>query len=411
MREPVYILGGSQTDFAFNWSRAGYGIFDMLKASVEAALEETAVAPAEIEVAHIGNFVAELFCGQGHLGGMFASIHPDLGGLPAARHEAACASGSIALLAAAAEIEAGRYDVACVSGVEQMKNVDGLRAAENLGAAMWVGAEAQDAQFPWPYQFSQIADFYDERYGLRYEHLMRIAQINFGNARRNPNAQTRRWTFTERSFMADDEANPPIEGRLRKQDCGQITDGAATVLLASRRFAENWARRNGRALAGVPVIQGWGHRTAPLKLADKLEYGRAGTYAFPHLRRAITDAYGRARIQGPADLDGIETHDCFTITEYLAIDHFGITSPGQSWQAIEDGTIELEGRLPINASGGLIGCGHPVGATGVRMLLDAAQQVTGTAGDCQIEGARRVATLNIGGSATTVVSFIVGTAS
>jgi acetyl-CoA C-acetyltransferase len=94
----------------------------------------------------------------------------------------------------------------------------------------------------------------------------------------------------------------------------------------------------------------------------------------------------------------------------MAIDHFGITPPGQSWQAIEDGSIERGGRIPVNPSGGLIGLGHPVGATGVRMLLDGYKQVTGTAGACQVEDARRFATLNIGGSATTTVSFIVGRA-
>ena len=108
------------------------------------------------------------------------------------------------------------------------------------------------------------------------------------------------------------------------------------------------------------------------------------------------------------EVDAIETHDCFTPSEYVAIDHFGITSPGKSWQAIEDGTIERDGELPVNPSGGLIGGGHPVGATGVRMVVDAAKQVTGTAGDTQVEGARRVATLNIGGSTTTTVSFVVG---
>jgi acetyl-CoA C-acetyltransferase len=92
----------------------------------------------------------------------------------------------------------------------------------------------------------------------------------------------------------------------------------------------------------------------------------------------------------------------------MAIDHFGITAPGESWKAVEDGTIELGGKMPINPSGGLIGCGHPVGATGVRQVLDAFKQVTGTAGEYQIEGAKKVATLNIGGSGTTSVSFVVG---
>jgi acetyl-CoA C-acetyltransferase len=91
----------------------------------------------------------------------------------------------------------------------------------------------------------------------------------------------------------------------------------------------------------------------------------------------------------------------------MAIDHLGLTAPGESWKAVEDGSIAMGGRCPVNPSGGLIGLGHPVGATGVRMLLDAAKQVRGDAGDYQVEGARRVQTLNIGGSATTTVSFIV----
>ena len=107
--------------------------------------------------------------------------------------------------------------------------------------------------------------------------------------------------------------------------------------------------------------------------------------------------------------DGVEVHDCFSITEYMAIDHFGITKPGESWRAVEDGTIALGGKLPVNPSGGLIGLGHPVGATGVRMLLDSWRQVTGNAGDYQVEGARNFATFNVGGSATTAVSFVVGT--
>ncbi|MBP7998572.1 MAG: acetyl-CoA acetyltransferase [Chloroflexi bacterium] len=402
---PVYILGGQQTDFAQKWGAEG--LFPLLQTSVRGALEATQIEAQEIDVAHVGNFVAELFCGQGQLGGMFASIDPALANLPASRHEAACASGSMALLAAAAEIEAGRYDLACVTGVELMRHVSGQQAAHHLGAALWVGQEAQEAIFPWPYQFSQIADWYAERYGLRYEHLAYIARLNLSNARRNPNAQARTWQFTERSFALDDVENPVIEGRLRKQDCGRITDGAATVLLASDRYAREYAKKRGRDLTTIPLIKGWGHRTAPLRLADKFTLGQHSEYPLPHLRQTITDAYRRAGLNGPHDLDAIETHDCFTITEYIALDHFGLTPPGQSWQVIENGDIEQEGRLPVNPSGGLIGAGHPVGATGIRMLLDASKQVTGTAGAYQVEDAHTVATLNIGGSATTVACFIV----
>ena len=123
------------------------------------------------------------------------------------------------------------------------------------------------------------------------------------------------------------------------------------------------------------------------------------------MRAAVHDAFDRAR----TDLDGIDTfevHDCFTPSEYLAIDHIGLTGPGESWKAIENGDIAPDGRLPVNPGGGLIGGGHPVGATGVRMLLDATAQVTGQAGEYQVDGARRAATLNIGGSTATTVSFV-----
>ena len=109
-----------------------------------------------------------------------------------------------------------------------------------------------------------------------------------------------------------------------------------------------------------------------------------------------------------SDLDGLETHDCFTITEYMAIDHSGLTAPGDSWKAIDEGRITRDGDFPINPSGGLIGLGHPVGATGVRMLLDCARQVTGQAGAYQLPKAKNMMTFNVGGSTTTCASFVVG---
>jgi acetyl-CoA C-acetyltransferase len=130
-------------------------------------------------------------------------------------------------------------------------------------------------------------------------------------------------------------------------------------------------------------------------------------YVLPHTRQAITDAFVRARVS-LEQIAAIETHDCFTTSEYMAIDHFGLTKPGESWKAVEEGVIELGGAMPINPSGGLIGAGHPVGATGVRQMLDAFKQVSGAAGDYQVEEAKKVATLNIGGSGTTSCAFVVG---
>ena len=402
----VVVLGGWQSDFSRNWAREGMEIADGFAEALGRGLEETGIAPGEIETAHVGNFVASMFAGQGLLGGFFAQVHPELDGLPTSRHEAACASGSMAILAATAEIEAGRYDTACVLGIELMRNVPGQKAAENLGAAIWQGHELQDAVFPWPRAFSDLSEEYERRYGLDYKHLMRISEINFGNARANPNAQTRGWQFTDRSFTDCDEANPVVEGRTRKMDCGQVTDGAAVVFLASDEWAADWARKRGIEPSALSRIAGWGHRSAPISYRSKIKASENAEYVFPQVRRAVLDARARAGVELES-IDTFETHDCFAMTEYMAIDHLGLTRPGEAWKAIEDGSIEMGGKSPINPSGGLIGLGHPVGATGVRMLLDAHKQVTGAAGDYQVDGARRVQTLNIGGSTTTTASFIV----
>jgi len=405
----VYILGGWQSDFSANWARQGMDLADGFAECVGRGLEAAQLDPKDVQTGHVGNFVAELFAGQGLLGGFFGLVHPDFDGMPTSRHEGACASGSLAILAAAAEIEAGRYDTACVIGIEQMRNVPGLVAAQHLGSAAWAGHEFQDATYVWPRAFSDLGHEYQRRWGLKHEHLMRIAEINFSNGKRNPNAQTRGWKFTEASFTADDEANPVVEGMMRKHDCGQVTDGAAVVFLASERAAGEYARKRGIALDKLPRIKGWGHRSAPISYERKVRASEGHPYVFPQVRRAILEARERAGVKDIAEIDAVETHDCFTTTEYMAIEHLGLTAPGEAWKAVEDGSIEIGGRLPINPSGGLIGLGHPVGATGVRMVLDAFKQTTGKADDYQVEDARNVQTLNIGGSTTTTVSFLVGT--
>lgn len=408
MTAPVYILGGYQTDFARNWSKEGKHVSAMIREAVEGALAATDIAPKEVQVGHVGNFAAELYSMQGHLGAFLVDVDPAFAGLPTARHEAACASGSIAVLAASAEIESGRYDLALVVGVEQMKTVSPAVGGDYLGTAAWYEIEAKGVEFPFPKLFGRLGDEYDRRYGLRDEHLARIAAVNYANAKRNPKAQTRTWYMSEAHARATDAYNPVIGGRIKVSDCSQVTDGAVAVLLSSPRFAAEYARRRGLRRDPLARIEGWGHRTAPLRFDDKIAESAKQPYVLPHTRRAITDAFARAGIPDCWELSGIETHDCFTTSEYMAIDHFGLTAPGESWKAIEDGVIDFGGRLPINPSGGLIGAGHPVGATGVRQLLDAALQVTGRAGDYQVPGARRFGTLNIGGSGTTSVVFVVG---
>ena len=408
MAAPVYILGGYQTDFARNWKKENKHIVAMIREAVEGGLEATGIDPRDIQVGHVGNFAAELYAMQGHLGAFLVDVDPAFSGLPTARHEAACASGSIAILAASAEIEAGRYDLALVVGVEQMKTVDPAKGGEFLGTAAWYEREAKGIEFPFPKLFGRLGDEYDRRYGLKDEHLAHISAVNYSNAKRNPLAQTRNWYMTEDHARSVDKFNTVIGGRIKISDCSQVTDGAVSLFLASEKAAAAYAKKRGIALETIPRLLGWGHRTAPIEFDAKIAESKNNPYVLPHTRQAILDAFRRAGIPDVWAVQAIETHDCFTTSEYMAIDHFGITKPGESWKAIEDGTIEMGGKLPINPSGGLIGCGHPVGATGVRQVLDAYKQVTGQCGDYQVENAKRVATLNIGGSGTTSVSFIVG---
>ncbi|MCC6622928.1 MAG: thiolase domain-containing protein [Deltaproteobacteria bacterium] len=405
----MYVLGGTQTDFARHFAREGKDLAEVVGETVDAALDDARVAPSDIGCVHVGNAFGEVFVGQAQLGAMPATARPALVGVPAARHEAACASGGVAVLAAMADLEAGRYDVALVLGVEQEKNLSGEAAARAMGTAAWAGHEGQGARYLWPHMFARLADVYAERFGLDPRHLAAIAEKNLGNAKHNGRAQTRAWTFDARTFGAgwgDDAVNAPVEGRLRRLDCAQVTDGAAALVLASEPAAERWAAARGVRLASLARIAGWGHRTAGLGLDDKLAAPGPSGHVFPHLRECARDAWRRAGI-GLDALHLLEVHDCFSITEYMLIDHLDVTAPGEAYKAIEDGRVLRGGRLPINPSGGLIGGGHPVGATGVRMLLDAARQVTGRAADTQVPGARWAGTLNIGGSATTVVAFAV----
>ncbi len=400
----VWILGGYQSDFARNFDREGLGFPELTAEVVDATLDDAGLDATAIDVVHVANAFGELFAHQGHLGAMPATVNDGLWGTPATRHEAACASGSVAALAAIADLCSGTYRTALVVGIELEKTVPGDTATTILGAAAWTGHEGQDAKFMWPHMFESVAAEYDLRYGLDETHLRAIAALNFANARANRNAQTRSWSVPE-PLTDDDMQNPVVEGRLRRFDCSQITDGGAGVVLVS----DDWLRHHPGARP-LGRIDGWGHRTVGLGLRQKLDCSRhdpAEKYLLPHVRNAVLDAFGRAHVTLD-DVDGFEVHDCFTPSEYVAIDHIGLTGPGESWKAIENGEIEVGGRLPINPSGGLIGGGHPVGASGVRMMLDAARQVSDTAGDYQVEGAKTFATLNFGGSTATTVSFIIG---
>ncbi len=193
----VWILGVYQSDFARNLNREGRDFADLTAEVVRSTLASAKLSAADIGVVHVGNAFGEMFAGQGHLGAMPASVDDGLWGTPATRHEAACASGSVATLAAIADLRSGSYSTALVVGIELERTVPGDTAARHLGAAAWVGHEGSGAKFMWPHMFSCVADEYDRRYGIDESHLRAIAQLNFANARNNPNAQTRAWTVPD----------------------------------------------------------------------------------------------------------------------------------------------------------------------------------------------------------------------
>ena len=197
---------------------------------------------------------------------------------------------------------------------------------------------------PFPKLFGKLGDEYDRRFGLKDEHLARISAINYSNAKRNPLAQTRNWYMTEDHAKATGKFNTVIGGRIKVSDCSQVTDGAASLFLASEKYAREYAKKRSLKLEQIPRILGWGHRTAPLEFAheDRREPGQLVPSCRTRARPSsmLSDAPGSKQVW---DVQGIETHDCFTTSEYMAIDHFGVTEPGESWKAVEEGVIDMGG--------------------------------------------------------------------
>lgn len=411
----VYVLGGGQTDFSRNWTKEGKNEIALLSEVIDDGLNNVGISYKEIETLNIegrvacfvGNFIGEYYINQGHLGALLTEVNPAFYGVPSARYEAACASGSVALDAAISKIRVGDYDLAIVIGWEMMKTVDSKTCGDYLGRASYYKEEAEGIDFPFPKLFGKLADETIKKYNLNEdEYLNNLAKIsvkNYQNAKRNPNAQTRKWFMSEEQAKSrGTNSNVLVGGKLAVSDCSQVTDGASMVILASEKYLnENNLKKE------YPIVKGWGHRVAPMMFEKKIKESSENDYILPWTRQAVVDAYNKAKFTVD-DIDFFETHDCFTSSEYVAISAFGIEKPGEEDNSIKNGRILFSGDKPINPSGGLIGCGHPVGASGVRMFLDLYKQVTKNAGSYQLKKSKNGMMLNIGGSATTNYVFIVG---
>jgi acetyl-CoA C-acetyltransferase len=419
MKNPVYIIGGAQTDFQRNWTKEGKTFLAMFREVVEDALENTNLGLKEIASLSkknkigifVGNFDGEQYFNQGHLGAFFTEINPVFYGIPGSRHEAACASGSVAIDSASSKIRAGDYDVAIVLGIELMKTVNSVICGDYLGTAAYYEKEAKGISFPFPKLFGQLADIYIEKYSINEKKyldcLAEISTINYSNAKNNPLAQTRSWFMNkEHANNRNSKNNSLVGGKLAVTDCSQVTDGAAVVILSSKKYLHEYKTKRNLTSNNISEITGWGHRVAPVQFFEKLKESQNQAFVLPWTRQAVLDALKRANLK-ENNINLYETHDCFTSSEYAAISAFGITKPGKENEAIENGSIKFYGKNPINPSGGLIGCGHPVGATGVRMLLDLHKQITNNASGYQIKNVNNAMMLNIGGSATTNYVFIV----
>src|SRR5262249_2564990 len=256
--------------------------------------------------------------------------------------------------------------------------------------------------FMFPKLFGKIAQIYIEKYGASPDDLAAVAFKNYAHAKLNPLAQMREADLTYSCASQVSDKNPSVAPPLRVSDCSQITDGSAALVLVSGKFLD----RLGRDRLKHPRLFGYGHTTDYLALEKK------DAPNFSTSRKAAQQAFKMANVK-PRDLSGAEVHDCFSITEIVAYEILGLAEPGKGAELAKSGATALpQGRgehvsgkidfeLPVNTGGGLIGDGHPVGATGVRQVVEAYQHLTGQAGARQIEGAKKFLTFNMGGSLTT----------
>src|SRR5438067_7953762 len=408
--EPIYILGGGRTDFKRNMKKEGKTIRNLITEAGKKALDDAKTDPAEIQAATVGNFNAGQFTRQLHLGAFIPEIDPKLHGVPTIHTEAACASGALSVLLGAQWIMGGFHDAVLVVGAEQQKTMSSLDGSDVLGAAADYHIEKPEyGDFMFPKLFGRIAQIYIEKYGASEKDLAWVAYKNYAHARLNPFAQMRDADLTYDCASQVSDKNPSVAPPLKVSDCSQITDGAAAVVLVSGKFLD----RHGIAKAKLPRMLGFASTTDYLALEKK------DAPTFSTARKAAEKAFGMAGLS-PRDMHGVEVHDCFSITEIVAYEILGLAEKGKGAELAISGatalpqvrnekvTGKIDWQIPVNAGGGLIGDGHPVGATGVRQVFDAYQQLSDQAGARQIEGVKRFLTFNMGGSLTTSVAMIWG---
>lgn len=369
------------------WAHTRFGKLDeetvesLIGQVANEALDHAGLDPSEVDAVFVGTF-NEGFSPQG-FPSTLASLR--LGALrhaPAVRVENACATGSAAINAALDALAAKRIRSALVIGVEKMTAVSGAEVGEILLKASYVPEEAGiDGGFAGI--FGRVAELYFQRYGDQSEALARIAAKNHANGAQNPLAHMQKDLGYE--FCATvSEKNPIVAGPLRRTDCSPVSDGAAALVITDLDRAWHAPRAIGfRATTHV---------------SDYLPISRRDVIAFDGARKAWVQAMEQARLTLD-DLSFVETHDCFTIAELMEYEAMGLAEPGEGARVIEEGVTGIDGRLPVNPSGGLKAKGHPVGATGVSMHVMAARQLCGEPAGAAVADARTAGIFNMGGTA------------
>jgi len=385
IKDQVAIIGMGCTPFTENY---GAGIDDLLLDAAGDTFASAGLDKDAIDAYWLGT-------AQSGMSGLTLARPLQLTGKPVTRVENYCATGSEALRQAAYAVASGAYDVAMAIGVEKVKDsgYQGLNAfpIPNDGTARTLTAAAM---------FSMVAPAYAEKYGVDETELRRvlarIASKNHYNGARNPRAQFRREMSVDAIC-----AMPPVAGLLGVFDCAGVADGAAAAIVVAAEHAHEYCD-NPLFIKALSFVAGNGSG-----LSDP-DYDYT---TFPEIVACAKDAYAQAGVTDPRhELAMAEVHDCFTPTELVLMEDLGFSAPGTAWKDVSDGAFDLRGDLPVNPDGGLKSFGHPVGASGLRMLFECWLQLRGDAPpERQIDTVadRHLAlTHNLGGYPGEMVSFV-----
>jgi acetyl-CoA C-acetyltransferase len=369
------------------WHHTRFGKSDapdtqaLMAESIAPALAHAGIGAQDVDGVFVGVF-NNGFSRQDFQGALAAMAEDGLRHVPAVRFENACATGSAALYGALDFLDAGRGRIALVIGAEKMTATPTADVGDILLGASCMSEEA-GVEAGFAGLFGQIAQNYFQRYGDQADALAMIAAKNHANGMNNPFAHMRK-DFGFDFCNTPSDKNPRVAGPLRRTDCSLVSDGCAVLVLADAETA-----------ATMPRAIGF---RARVQANDILAMSRRDVLEFAGARRAWGAALEQAGL-GLDDLAFVETHDCFTVAEMLEYEAMGLTERGQGHRAIREGWTTMQGRLPVNPSGGLKSKGHPIGATGVSMHVMAAMQLAGDAGDTQVRGAETGAVFNMGGVA------------